>query len=45
MKKLYQRYLKWKYRNLFKKRVNQYASGYNDGFVAGQKSKERYPFL
>lgn len=35
----------WWYRQILREEKEVYAQGFHDGYWAGQKSKEKYPFL
>lgn len=45
MKKLLRKWRRWRAGRKLAKAVNDYNAGYADGFIAGRKHKEKYPFL
>ncbi len=45
MKKLLRKWRRWRAGRRLAKVINDYNAGFTDGYEAGKKSKERYPFL
>ena len=45
MRKLHLIYIKWKFRRALKKEKREYLQAFHDGYVAGKKNHERYPYL